>query len=64
MCVGYHDCLVDGTTLSGAASLNLRLLESKVKTFVIKHNYCSPHQKELERAKLLDNSLKKFLSIS
>ena len=64
MCIGYHDCLVDGTILSGATALNLRLLESKLKVFVIKHNYCSPRQKELERATVIDSSLKKFLSKS
>jgi len=64
MCVGFHDCLADGSTLSGATSLNLRLLESKAKVFMIKHNYCGPRQKELERVTVLDSALKKLLSIS
>merc|ERR1711981_1448782 len=44
MCVAYHDCLSDGTTLSGATSLRLRLLESKMKVFLILHNYSKPQQ--------------------
>ena len=61
-CVGYHDCLADGTTLSGATSLCLRLLESKVKVFTIMHNYSQPRQKVIERVTMLDSKLKKFLT--
>jgi hypothetical protein len=61
MCVGYHDCLADGTTLSGATSLNLRLLESKMKVFLILHNYSQPCENTLDRVRMLDTKLKSFL---
>jgi len=61
MCVGYHDCLVDGKTLSGPTSLYLRLLEAKTKVFVIAHNYSSSRQSTLERVRSLDTKLKQFL---
>lgn len=61
MCVGYHDCLADGTTLSGATSLNLRLLESKMKVFLILHHYSQPRENTLDRVRMLDTKLKSFL---
>ena len=61
MCVGYHDCLSDGTTLSGATSLRLRLLESKMKVFLIPHNYSQPRQNTIDRVRMLDTKLKLFL---
>ena len=61
MCVGYHDCLADGITFSGATSLYLRLLESKMKVFCILHNYSKPQQNTLDRVRMLDTKLKMFL---
>ena len=64
LCVGYHDCLADGTTLSGATALNLKLLETKLKVFVILHNYSQPRQNTIDRVQMLDTKLKTFLSHS
>ena len=64
LCVGYHDCLADGTTLNGATALNLKLLEAKLKVFVIMHNYSQPRQNTIDRVQMLDAKLKTFLTPS
>jgi hypothetical protein len=61
--VGFHDCLVGGTELSGLTSLCVRLLESKdYKTLIIRHDDLKPQHKKIERVKILEQKLKTLLT--
>jgi hypothetical protein len=58
---GYHDCLMDNSP-SGLTVLCQRLLEAlDFKVLVVNHWEVQPHQKPLDRARMLEKKLKELL---
>ena len=63
--VGYHDCLVGSSELSGLSALFVRLLEShQYKTLIIRHDDLKPQHKKIDRIKILEQKLRTLLAPS
>ena len=62
--IGFHDCLVGSTDLSGLTGLCVRLLTANnYKTLLIRHDEFKPHHKKIERVKILEQKLKDLLAV-